>query len=291
MRRRVLYVVGAGRSGTTLLDIVLGNQSNHISCGELNRFPQRNGLPPLAEDGSERAIFWAEVNQYLVREQADFIPANMAALERAYCYHTGALRHLIGFEGGEESVLYDQYVRSLYDAIFVCSGKEVIVDSSKYPGRALRVQRALKGSEVEPLFVYIRRDPAAVVASFAKRDIEQPSKSFVAANLYYAAVNFICLWTIMVLRRRGCRTVSISYEELVDSPKQCIERLESGLAEDLSGVLEAVAENRFNVGPLFDGNRIRLKTTLSLESAASSERTLSLKGRLSRLLNWPLTRP
>ena len=41
--------MGAGRSGTTLLDILLGNGDGFVSCGELNRFPRHQGHPPLVD--------------------------------------------------------------------------------------------------------------------------------------------------------------------------------------------------------------------------------------------------
>ena len=44
--QKIVYIMGAGRSGTTLLDIMLGNNPGIFSAGELNRFPVRDGIPP-----------------------------------------------------------------------------------------------------------------------------------------------------------------------------------------------------------------------------------------------------
>ena len=35
-RPKVIYIMGCGRSGTTILDIILGNHSGFLSLGELN---------------------------------------------------------------------------------------------------------------------------------------------------------------------------------------------------------------------------------------------------------------
>ena len=36
-RPKVIYIMGCGRSGTTILDIILGNHLGFLSLGELNR--------------------------------------------------------------------------------------------------------------------------------------------------------------------------------------------------------------------------------------------------------------
>ena len=59
--KTLIYIIGAGRSGTTLLDIVLGNNENTISLGEINRYYKRNGIPPKRNEndktGHPRFIF------------------------------------------------------------------------------------------------------------------------------------------------------------------------------------------------------------------------------------------
>jgi len=43
-RPKILYIVGAGRSGSTILDIALGNSPEICSSGELVRLPERGWL-------------------------------------------------------------------------------------------------------------------------------------------------------------------------------------------------------------------------------------------------------
>ena len=42
---KVIYILGAGRSGSTLLDIILGNNGGVLSCGELRKFEELSGRP------------------------------------------------------------------------------------------------------------------------------------------------------------------------------------------------------------------------------------------------------
>ena len=43
----LIYVLGAGRSGTTLLDVVLGSAAGAFSCGEIRKFLQLDGRPAI----------------------------------------------------------------------------------------------------------------------------------------------------------------------------------------------------------------------------------------------------
>src|SRR5829696_4581113 len=95
MEKSVLYIMGAGRSGTTLLDILLGNSNGFVSCGELNRFPRHQGEPPLIEPDSPRGRFWKQVRQRLRERSAQLDFERLAALEHRHAYHTSVLRTLL----------------------------------------------------------------------------------------------------------------------------------------------------------------------------------------------------
>ena len=58
-RPRVIYVMGAGRSGSTTLGITLGNCEGVFYAGELDNWLVRSGVPPVED--SERARFWSQV--------------------------------------------------------------------------------------------------------------------------------------------------------------------------------------------------------------------------------------
>src|SRR5580704_12897137 len=62
-RPRVIYVMGAGRSGSTTLGITLGNCVDVFYAGELDNWLVRSGVPQV-EDGP-RAQFWSSVRDGL----------------------------------------------------------------------------------------------------------------------------------------------------------------------------------------------------------------------------------
>jgi hypothetical protein len=276
--------MGAGRSGTTLLDIVLGNSNGFVSCGELNRFPRHRGEPPLIEADSPRGRFWKEVRERLRGRTTPLDFDRLAALEHRQAYHTSALRTLLSIGDERDQAQYAGYVRDLYESLFEVSGAGTLIDSSKYPARALRVHQALAGTSTRVVFIYLRRDPVDVVRSFAKQGIEQPSKSWIAANVYYAGVNALCLLAAWWLRRRGREVVLVSYEDLLTNPQATLRKIAHALDIDLAGVERCLSANEFRVGPLFHGNRIRLKPVIRLESPRGERRGLTWRDKITRVL-------
>jgi Sulfotransferase family len=280
--KTVVYIMGAGRSGTTLLDIVLGNSDDAVSCGELNRFPRHRGHPPLVEPESPRGTFWKEVRAKLAYRDFE----RLTVLEHRHAYHSSALRTLAGIGDDAESAQYLAYIRDLYECLFEVSGATTLIDSSKYPGRALRVHQALAGTRIRVVYIYLRRDPVDVVRSFAKQGIEQPSKSWLAANAYYAVVNGLCRLAAWSLARSGRKVVAVSYEHLLTDPRAAVRAIAQALDLDAAGVERCLAANEFRVGPLFHGNRIRLKRTIQLESHRETRR-LTWREKMTRWLNRP----
>ena len=283
--------MGAGRSGTTLLDIVLGNAEGSLSCGELNRFPRHRGHPPLVEPDSPRAAFWKDVRGRLEQRRSRLDFDRLSALEHRHAYHTSALRTLAGLGDDADAAQYSGYIRDLYECLFEVSGAATLIDSSKYPGRALRVRQALAGTAIRVVFIYLRRDPVDVVRSFAKQGIEQPSKSWIAANAYYAVVNALCQLAAWSLRRSGCKVVGVSYEHLLSDPRGAVRKIAQALELDAAGVERCLPANEFRVGPLFHGNRIRLKHVIRLEGHRGEAQRLTWREKLTRWLNRPFYAP
>src|SRR4051812_49876611 len=68
-RPKVLYVMGAGRSGSTILGVTLGNCEGVFYAGELDKWLLRAGVSPLA--GEERVRFWGAVRARMAEHLGD----------------------------------------------------------------------------------------------------------------------------------------------------------------------------------------------------------------------------
>ena len=151
----------------------------------------------------------------------------------------------------------------------------------------MRVHQALAGTSTRAVFIYLRRDPVDVVRSFAKQGIEQPSKSWLAANVYYAGVNALCLLAAWSLRRSGRDVAFVSYEDLLADPQATLSKIARALHIDLAGAKRCVSANELLVGPLFHGNRIRLKRAITLEKHRGEPRSLTWREKITRVLGRP----
>ncbi len=253
---RIIYILGAGRSGTTLLDIILGNAVDAFSCGELLKFEASQGKPHGCHSESETFLFWQRVwTRFL--ERFSFEP-DVGAIHSHHFFPL-LLINLISRRK------VDQYVRratEVFNIVACESGKSILIDSSKYAGRALLLSRHC-GHQLS--IIYIRRNLGDVIRSFQRKGIEQPTKTPLQATLYYLVVNLFALITKMVVLQRSM-CITIQYEDLLNDPIRALESIEQGLNLDLSNAKRIIAEDReLRVGHLFEGNRIRLNASLRLK--------------------------
>jgi len=276
--KKIIYIIGAARSGTTLLAIILGNAKNVVSGGELNRYPKRKGIPPNCKEGSENFNFWRRMREKL-SPLLNF--EKLDDLHSKYEYHWSVIKYMIGWPKGKAHKQYQQFLKDFYNHLFKLTRAHIIIDSSKYPGRALNISHCLP---YEINYIYLKCDPVSVVNSFAKKDIEQPTKSWLSANFYYLIVNMLCVFTIKKLRKKH-RVIEIKYEHLIMQPEQVLKNIQKELDCDLSTAIEKIELNReLKTGKLFDGNRIRLKGAIKLKRELTTYPN-NFRNGLTRLFN------
>ena len=163
----VLYIAGVGRSGSTLLDTLLGQLDGFVSVGELRNLWLRgltDGWPCGCGAPVRECPFWSAVLE------AAFGSAGSVSVEamRELQAHTVRTRHLPALwwstaHGPSDSVKrYGEVLSRLYHGIAEVSGARVVVDSSKHPSDAL-VASTLKGLELYVL--HLVRDPRGVAFS------------------------------------------------------------------------------------------------------------------------------
>ncbi len=257
----IIYILGAGRSGTTLLDVVLGNGDNIFSCGEIRKFLELDGRPAAMAEGSANWEFWDGVRASVYEAFSAEDRRRLVVTARRMESHASFAFQWLGLpvvsRGDRE--LYGRYVQVLLEAIAARSGQRVLVDSSKYPGRVIALLPIL-GERLRT--IYIRRPRQAVVKSFRKQGIEQPAKSWLAANVYWLAMRIMCgltHWRVPA----GHRSTA-DYDGLVGDPARSLANVARNLDLDLGQQIGiANRQGDFAVGWLFEGNRIR-----KLESVA-----------------------
>lgn len=289
-KKKIIYIMGLGRSGTTLLDIVLGNGKDIHSSGEVNRYPLRQGIRRNTPPESSRLQLWDQLMSQLAVDPRFLNFEHMQKLHWRFEYHLGYIRdRIFGLPKSTDLDEYHAYLNTFYEALFRVSDSQTIVDSSKYPGRAWHLSLALPKEQYEVCYLYVKRDPVSVVHSFQKKDIEQSSKNWFNANLVYFVVNHICQNSCKLLEQKH-RISQVTYEALLEDPVHWLRSVEKLLDIDLEPAVMKIEQNiPLEVGNLFDGNRIRHQDQIKIQPLPSPKNE-KLLDRLTKMLNRNLYR-
>jgi hypothetical protein len=265
----VIYVMGAGRSGSSTLGITLGNCSQVFYAGELDNWLVRSGLPQL-EDGP-RALFWSRVREELEDpERASELYGHEAqrVIERSLSLlriHRWRDRHRLRRR-------YRMIAEDLYRAVARAAGVTHVVDTSHYPLRARELQQI---NGINLYLVYLVRDPQGVVASFNRHDVGEYTKSTMHTNVYLWVTHLLSLFVF--LRHPRERRLLVRHEDFVADPGTVIGRI-----LELSGAPDVTLPDfaALEIGLPLQGNRVTREATLSLkrtvDSPARSSRATAL---------------
>jgi hypothetical protein len=261
--------MGAGRSGSTILGVTLGNCSGVFYAGELDAWLVRSGVPQL--EGPERARFWGEVRENVGGAAELFGNESQRCLERSmalFRLHKWPARHRLRRR-------YRRIAEDLYRAIAASTGATHIVDTSHYPLRARELQ-ALPG--IDLYLLYLVRDPQSVLRSFGNRDVAQYSKSTLTTNAYLWLTNLLAVFVF--LRHPANRRVRLRYEDFMANPEGVLRYiLESVHAA--AGIPDLRA---LRTGIPFQGNRLIASEVIALKRESASSRGPS---RITTLLQLP----
>ncbi|HUZ83237.1 MAG TPA: hypothetical protein VMU66_00980 [Gaiellales bacterium] len=168
---RLVYVAGAGRSGTTLLAMLLGALPGATALGEVRHLWARgirdNQLCGCGEPFHE-CPFWQEVGDLAFGGWDRVDVDRILALQRAVDRFRSVPRQALGGIGGGREAMVDEYLsafRPIYRAAARIGGG-VLVDSSKAPS-FLALLRRQPGIDLR--VVHLVRDSRAVVYSWSRR--------------------------------------------------------------------------------------------------------------------------
>jgi len=264
-RTAVLFVMGHGSSGTTILGNTLGEIDGFFHAGEL-RTIWGEALAGLQKCGCGRPLrecpVWSEV---LARGFPGLDDAEAARLARLH-RDTIRVRHTLRLLRADPPKMpqwpalteYADVAARLYRSIGEATGARVIVDTSKRTGDAALL-RLLPG--VDPYVLHVVRDPRAVAYSWSHRSGSPPSELATAGEwLAFSALGETVKWRL----GRG-RSMVLRHEDFAERPRASLERVlrfvgAAGTPIPLSGPEDRTVEfgenhtvaghwTRFNRGP------------------------------------------
>lgn len=257
--------MGAGRSGSTILGVTLGNCADMFFAGELDKWLPRGGEPKRKDP--ERTKFWQSVRSQIADSDAVRAGQPHRYLERS----SALLRVRRGAARRRLRMPYRRVMSELYAAVASTAGTSYVIDTSHYPLRARELQSL---QSVELYLLLLVRDPRDVVASFAKDDVAERRFNPATTRLYLSLTYLLSGW-VFVKHPRERRAV-LFYEDLLDDPH--------GVVRDLLDRLGSDAElpdfNLLLTGIPLHGNRLVDAASVSLKCAPARDDRGSLAGRL-----------
>ncbi len=281
---KLIYVIGDGRSGSTIFSILMGNHPDIESVGELYRWIEFNGYPKKGNTKAEDHIFWENVRAQYIKnsENTDF--ALLAEGRDEIENYAQFLKVYFKKSHPQRTRLYQDYLEKLFGAVCRVSGKPVIMDASRNMGRAALIADLFPQ---QVWMIHLVRDPRGVVLSYKKKNIEQDYKPPYKAALHNTLKNIFAL--MVGTQMPPERFITIRYEDVVEKPAATLEQLGSFLEMDFQPLIAQIQNGTpLNVPHILDGNRIRNVETISLRSDQAWKSKL---GRFHKFLTVLLTFP
>lgn len=264
---KVIYIMGAGHIGSTVLDVVISTHPHMESLGEVLKFyrsawlPDENrhcacGLPAY------ECPFWTQVRQKWIESMGSEEAAHYIHLQERFERSRSSWARLLWnrFIRTSDFNRYIKGTEALFKAIQEVGGKKFLVDSSLIPKRAYALSML---PNIELYLIHMVRDGRGVIWSLMKPGKQIPEKVYVPApprrtTKYWISANLQSAWVFRHVRKN--RRQLIRYEDFVINTPMVLDQIGEMIGEDLSGLVKDAAltnpnEARHTVG----GNRIRFQ--------------------------------
>jgi hypothetical protein len=269
----VLYVGGIGRSGSTLIERLIGQLPGAFGVGELVYLWER-GIAESERCGCGRPFrrcpVWERVGAAAFGgwEGVDVrrIAALRSRVDRNRFIPALARRDL---RPGLRRALdeYTSYYARLYAAITSVSGCRLVVDSSKHPSLAHCLRRR---DDIDLRVLHLVRDSRAVAYSWSIR-VRRPDADDESYMWRYSPAVAAGLWDAQnvafhLLTKLGCPTLRLRYEDLITGPEAAIRRVTSFAGIPAPASLEFLGAEgtsrwaRLGSGHSVSGNPMRFAT-------------------------------
>jgi hypothetical protein len=249
---KVIYILSNGHSGSTVLGSVLANNENRFHIGEfINFYKVCSGKLETCSCGKLPAEceFWSPV----IHSFKSHLKTLNLTFEDYEIIRNNAESSLKKTGKADKDInSYITLTHKLFEIIGEVSGKNIIIDSSKVPVRALLLSRTFKNNFS---VVYLRRNLFDVVKSYQRKRGEFPLKPFLKASL---KSHFKSLYVISAIKKKS---YGFNYEDIFEQDK--LNRITQKLGYSTAINVKDTFKNEHVIA----GNRLRFKKEFKLEAA------------------------
>lgn len=220
---KIIYIVGDGRSGSTLLESILNNDTSVISVGEVYRFWERYYKGNTfcgCGNKIDRCELWTKIDLNLKsRFGVNYDVNRIKKIIKELCRY----RNFKSLESATSDFTYLREIVSIfYSSLLLHSGKSVIVDSSKSPSWAKFIYSI---PQFDICYIHLERNLAYVASSWKKKillpefmskEVMMPQKSDFNILRTYIRVK------MLGNRLRNFNYIFVKYEDLCLNPQVVI---------------------------------------------------------------------
>lgn len=294
---RLLYVMGRGHSGSTVLDALLGNAGDAAGIGELISGMLRYESSCSCGLTIEECPFWRDVRRRVK------IESGIEWSEVAHCVQSQA--HLLRFPASLLRSAQHMVTRetraanqTIVGAIADVAEVTVVVDSSKEFTRALFLARHDRDARI----VHLVRSPHAVLGSLLHRLETGRGFPFLRRRYRTRALEPLFMtmaatgWMVgnllgeLIARIAPGRVLRVRYEDLCASTARTLWAIGAFADLDMEQVVAAVeGGEQLPLGHKLAGNQMLRKGSFVFDPARVAGRSLPWPyGVLTSVLTWPL---
>jgi hypothetical protein len=257
--KEIIYILGTGRSGSTILATVLNHHEKINFVGELHHFFSYLNKDSYCSCGKtiHSCEFWEKVLSGLPSSFKNE-PQKFVQLCRKMEYHSSIPLHMLGFKTGKEFKEYKDVQEKVVSSIDQQISAGYILDSAKYIGRFLALKKIFK-NQVRGIFLI--RDLRGVICSF-KKNVQTQNTPF-KTYIYYLTINTIAHFLSIL---PGFKILKIRYEDVVGNPKKTFREIGDFLELDLSECVMKIEEQKpFNIPHIIGGNRFKTLSEVTIK--------------------------
>jgi len=282
----LIYIMGRGHSGSTILDVILGSSADIESVGQLmtGLLSEKDGHVCACGATMQDCVYWRKVREAFARRGTEqgWHETGLALARHAHIRNLP--RTLLARPRSSAMRRMARASLNVERAVAEAVGKRHVVDSSKEPTRAMMLLRFAPEARV----IHLVRDPRRLLAShywrfkkrggyfnFLRREYHAPSMFvpfMLLAAASWTAGNLIC----EVARRFApSRTLRMRYEDLCATPSAELRRIAETFELELGDVIERIERGEpLVIGHNVGGNQIRTEGQVVFSPGKGTEQTM-----------------
>jgi len=271
MQPRIIYFLGTSFSGSTFLSAALSLHLQMENAGQLHRMIAhwQNPDPRICSCGKtlSNCSFWTSVWQnWEAKVGRDALPEYKNLILHYERLHSAPRMFYKAIRSSESFDIYSQRTRAMIGAIAFVSGRDTIVDASKYPGRGLALSK-VEGLDV--YYIHLVRNGMAYMSSVLKR---RKNSRYANRGTFGLVLQSSLEWVLInlasefVLKTSGRPGIRLRYEDFLAQPEGTMQVISKMIGLDLNDIGRDIANGKSVSFRHATGNRVRLKGSVSLRA-------------------------